>query len=88
MRQSIVPQQGSAIRKRSRRLIARLGPIAVALAFVVAAASFLIFTGYTPIPPTGGVVLVLLGINAFSILFLTGVVIAEGWALWVARRAQ
>ncbi|TAL79321.1 MAG: PAS domain-containing sensor histidine kinase [Beijerinckiaceae bacterium] len=85
MRQSIVPQEDSG--KRSRRL-ARLGPIAVGLAFVVAALSFLIFTGYTPIPPTGSVVLVLLAVNALSILFLTGVVVAEGWALMAARRAQ
>ncbi|MGH6679261.1 MAG: PAS domain-containing sensor histidine kinase, partial [Bradyrhizobium sp.] len=85
MRQSIVPQENSG--KRSRRL-ARLGPIAVGLAFIVAALSFLIFTGYTPIPPTGSVVLVLLAVNALSILFLTGVVVAEGWALMAARRAQ
>ena len=88
MRESIIPQRSTAVRKRSRRLISKLGPIAVVLAFVAAATSFLIFTGYTPIPPTDRVVLGLLAVNAFCILFLAGVVVVEAWGLLAARRAQ
>ncbi len=86
MHQSIIPQRSTTVRKR--RLISKLGPIAVVLAFVAAAASFLIFTGYTPIPPTDPVVFWLLGINAFCIVFLAAVVILEAWSLLAARRAQ
>jgi two-component system nitrogen regulation sensor histidine kinase NtrY len=88
MGQSIIPQPSAAVRKRSRRLLSKLGPVAVALAFCAAAASFAIFIGYTPIPATDRVVLALLFLNAFCILFLIVVVVAEGWSLLAARRAQ
>ncbi|HTJ01148.1 MAG TPA: PAS domain-containing sensor histidine kinase [Methylovirgula sp.] len=88
MRETNSVSQTPVIRKRSRRLVSTLGPIAVVLAFAAAATSFFIFMGYTPIPPTDRVVLGLLIVNGFCILFLTGVVVAEGWSLIAARRAN
>ncbi|MHB8884348.1 MAG: sensor histidine kinase NtrY-like [Methylovirgula sp.] len=88
MRESTNPQRPSVARKRSRHLSSKLGPLAVGLAVVVATASFLIFTGYTPIPPTDRVVLGLLAVNAACIIFLTVVVVMEAWNLFAARRAQ
>ena len=88
MRESTNPLRPSVARKRSRQLRSKLGPLAVVLAVVVATTSFLIFTGYTPIPPTDRVVLGLLGVNAVCIIFLTVVVVMEGWNLIAARRAQ
>ncbi|MGO9134123.1 MAG: ATP-binding protein [Methylovirgula sp.] len=88
MRETSLPQRAPTARKRSRRLISTLGPVAVVLAFVAAATSFLIFMGYTPIPPTDRVVLGLLAINAVCILFLAAVVVSEAWGLLAARRAQ
>ncbi len=88
MRESIIPQRSTAGRKRSRRRSSKLGPVAVILALVVATTSFLIFTGYTPIPPTNRVVLGLLGVNALCIIFLTVVVVMAAWSLFAARRAQ
>ncbi len=88
MRESTNPQRPSVARKRSRQLSSKLGPLAVGLAVIVATASFLIFTGYTPIPPTDRVVLGLLAVNAVCIIFLTVVVVMEAWNLFAARRAQ
>jgi two-component system, NtrC family, nitrogen regulation sensor histidine kinase NtrY len=87
MREVTSPQPPTAAR-RSRRVLSWLGPIAVALACIAALASFLIFLGYTPIPPTDEVVFGMLGVNATCILFLAGVVIFEAWGLLAARRAQ
>lgn len=88
MRESTNPQRPPVARKRSRHLSSKLGPPAVVLAVVVATTSFLIFTGYTPIPPTDRVVLGLLAVNAVCIIFLTVVVVMEAWNLFAARRAQ
>jgi two-component system nitrogen regulation sensor histidine kinase NtrY len=88
MREPANPQQAPAVHKRSRRVLAWLGPIAVGLAVIAAAASFLIFLGYTPIPPTDSVVFGMLGVNATCIVFLAGVVIFEAWGLLAARRAR
>ncbi|HLH10301.1 MAG TPA: PAS domain-containing sensor histidine kinase [Methylovirgula sp.] len=73
-------------RKRPWRL--RLGPAAVMLAIAAAIVSFLIFSGYTPIPPTDNVVVSLFLVNLFCILMLLGFVIVEAWRLIKARRAQ
>ena len=71
----------------SRRLLARLGPVAVVLALAVATTSFLIFAEYTPIRATGSVVLGLFIANVVTILTLLLLVVLEGWSLLSAWRA-
>jgi len=83
---SIAPDPMVA-RKRPR-LLTRLGLAAVVLAIAAAMTSFLIFAGYTPIPPTDVVVLTLFLINVLCILMLFGFVVAEAWGIIAARRAQ
>ncbi|MBO0733927.1 MAG: PAS domain-containing sensor histidine kinase [Methylocapsa sp.] len=70
-----------------RRFTARYGPIAVLLALFTGLVSFLIFSGFTPIAPTNGVVLGLFGANILSILLVLGFIAAEFFALFRARRA-
>ena len=71
-----------------RRVLSRLGPVAVSLALFSAVATLLIFADYTPISPTNQVVLILFGLNAFIILFLIAILVAEARRLVAARRAQ
>ena len=44
-------------KKYPRRFTARFGPVAVIFALFIGLVSFLIFSGFTPIAPTNGVVL-------------------------------
>lgn len=69
------------------RFTARFGPVAVILALFIGLVSFLIFSGYTPIAPTGSVVLGLFVANVLGILLVFGFVLAEAYALFKARRA-
>jgi two-component system, NtrC family, nitrogen regulation sensor histidine kinase NtrY len=69
------------------RFTARFGPVAVILALFIGLVSFLIFSNYTPIPPTDSVVLVLFVANILCILLVFGIVVAEAYALFTARRA-
>lgn len=73
---------------RKRLWRSRLGPATVVLAIVSSSASFLIFSGYTPIPPTDMVVLSVFLVNLLCILVLFGFVLAEAFSLIAARRAQ
>ena len=70
-----------------RRLLARFGPIAVVLALLVATASFLIFSDYTPVRTTPSVVLGLFVANIVTILALAVLVVLEGWTLVAAWKA-
>lgn len=88
MSQTIIAPDPKVARVHPRRLISRLGPAAVILAIAAALTSFLIFAGYTPIAPTDPVVSILFLINLLCILMLVGFVVAEGWSLIAARRAQ
>ena len=72
---------------RSRRLLARFGPVAVVLALFVATCSFLIFSDYTPVPTTPSVVLGLFIANIVTILALAVLVVVEGWSLLAAVKA-
>ena len=72
---------------RSRRMLARFGPVAVILALSVATTSFLIFSDYTPVRTTPSVVLGLFIANIVTILALALLVVLEGLALLVAWRA-
>ena len=70
-----------------RRFLGRaLGPAAVVLALMSAAATFVVLAGMTPITPTHNIVVVLLGTNAITIVALLAVVLKEAAVLWVARR--
>ncbi len=70
-----------------RRHLTRLGPVAVALALVVATTSFLMFAGFTPVRTTPSVVLGLFIANTLTILTLLALVVVEGWSLLAAWRA-
>ena len=61
--------------------------MAVILALFIGLVSFLIFSGYTPIAPTGSVVLALFVANILGILLVFCFVLAEAYALFKARRA-
>jgi two-component system nitrogen regulation sensor histidine kinase NtrY len=69
------------------RFTARFGPVAVILALFIGLVSFLIFSNYTPVPPTDSVVLGLFVANILCILLVFGFVLAEAYALFTARRA-
>jgi two-component system nitrogen regulation sensor histidine kinase NtrY len=73
--------------KAERRLTTRLGPFVVVLALATALASFLIFAGFTPITPTNTVLLWLFVVNVLGILLVLGLVVAEAYAIFKARRA-
>src|SRR5882672_10114039 len=67
--------------------LARLiGLIAVALALLSALATFVVLANLTPILPTHEVVLTLLLVNAFTVLFLLGIITREVWRVVQARR--
>src|SRR5215831_9375196 len=63
-----------------------VGLIAVALAMLSAAATFLVLANLTPILPTHEVVLTLLLFNAFTVLVLLAVIAGEVWRVFQARR--
>ena len=69
------------------RFTTRFGPVAVILALFIGLVSFLIFSGYTPVPPTDSVVVGLFVANILCILLVFGFVLAEAYALFTARRA-
>ncbi len=75
------------VRAGTRGLLARYGPVAVALALIVATTSFLIFSDYTPVRTTQSVVLGLFVANIVTILGLVVLVVLEGWTLFTAWKA-
>jgi len=75
-------------RRRERRLLPRLGPFIVAFAIFCAVASFLVFAGLTPIPPTDDTVTVLFLIDFAVLLLLLALVAFETWLLVRAWRAR
>ena len=71
-----------------RRLLSRIGPIAVSFAFLLSLGTLAVFADFTPITPTSRVVLSLFLANAVIIFILIGLMIAEVWRLLSARRKQ
>src|SRR5262245_32371888 len=63
-----------------------LGVVAVVLALLSALATFVVLANLTPILPTHEVVLTLLGANAFTVLFLIGIIAYEVWRVVQSRR--
>lgn len=70
-----------------RRFTVRFGPAAVIAVLLVALGSFLIFAGFTPIPPTGGVLFWLLVANVLGIFLVFCFIVVEAYSLFKARRA-
>ena len=70
-----------------RRISGVFGPIAVGGALVLALATFITFAGFTPIIPTPGVVLTLLGGDGIIVICLLVLIGVELRRLRAARRA-
>ena len=64
-----------------------VGPIAVGLALLSAFATFIVLADFTPILPTHNVVVMLLAVNATTVLLLLGVIVREVWQMVQARRS-
>ena len=73
-----------ATKRGETRLV---GPIAVGLALLSAFATFIVLADFTPILPTHNVVVVLLAVNATTVLVLLGVIVREVWQMVQARRS-
>jgi two-component system nitrogen regulation sensor histidine kinase NtrY len=78
---------GADPRLDERRISGVFGPIAVGGALVLALATFVTFAGFTPIIPTPGVVLILLGGDGLIVLCLLVLIVLELRRLRAARRA-
>ncbi|WP_395664670.1 ATP-binding protein [Methylocella sp.] len=72
---------------RKRRFTARYGFTVVVLVLLLALGSFLIFAGFTPVPPSNSVLLGLLIANVVGIFVVFCFILVEAWALFKARRA-
>ena len=73
---------------RRRRFALRLGPIVVVIGLLMALATFVVFTGYTPIIPTDAVVVDLFSLDAVIILVLLILVVTEAVRLVIAWRSR
>ncbi len=73
-----------AAKRDETRLV---GPIAVGLALLSAFATFIVLADFTPILPTHNVVVILLAVNATTVLLLLGVIVREVWQMVQARRS-
>jgi two-component system, NtrC family, nitrogen regulation sensor histidine kinase NtrY len=80
-------QKLSAASHGDRRFTIRFGPAAVILVLLVALGSFMIFAGFTPIPPTSDVLFWLLIANVLGIFLILCFIVVEAYALFQARRA-
>jgi two-component system, NtrC family, nitrogen regulation sensor histidine kinase NtrY len=80
-------RQSLGSKKDPPRFTARFGPVAVIFALFIGLISFLIFSGFTPVAPTDGVVLGLFLANVLCILLVLSFIAAEAYALFKARRA-
>jgi two-component system nitrogen regulation sensor histidine kinase NtrY len=80
-------QSISSASNGERRFTIRFGPAVVVLVLLVALGSFLIFAGFTPIPPTDTVLLGLFLANVVGIFLVFCFVLGEAYALYQARRA-
>ena len=69
-----------------KKSVSRTGIASVAIALLSALATFVVFAGYSPIPPTNNVVLILFSINILIVLWLIGMVGWEVLRLVAARR--
>jgi two-component system nitrogen regulation sensor histidine kinase NtrY len=63
-----------------------IGLIAVGLALISAAVTFVVLSGLTPIAPTHYVVVTLLLVNALTVLVLLGIIGRDVWQIVQARR--
>ncbi len=70
----------------NRRLLALPGVVAILASLVVAALSFAILVGITPIRPDESTTLALIGVNVVCILALVALIVRETHRIWVARQ--
>jgi two-component system, NtrC family, nitrogen regulation sensor histidine kinase NtrY len=80
-------QKFSSASHGDRRFTVRFGPAAVIMVLLVAFASFMIFAGFTPVPPTSDVLFWLLIANVLGIFLIFCFIVVEAYALFKARRA-
>ncbi len=80
-------QPAAAAAHSDRRFTVRFGPAAVILVLLVALGSFLIFAGFTPVPPTDAVLLGLFAANVLGIFLVFCFIVVEAYSLYKARRA-
>ncbi len=78
------PSQGTSA--GTRFAIGIVGLVAVGVALVSALATFVVLAGLTPINPTHGVVVTLLGVNVGAVFLLFGIIGREVWTIIQARR--
>ncbi|HZP70465.1 MAG TPA: PAS domain-containing sensor histidine kinase [Pseudolabrys sp.] len=64
-----------------------LGPLAVGLALLSAFVTFVVLADLTPLPPTHNVVVILLAVNAATVLLLLAIIVREVWQIVQARRS-
>jgi len=84
----VTAMPASAVRRGGRRLLSLLpGILIVVTALVVAALSFAILIGLTPITPDRGITLWLIAINAVLVLTLVGLIAREGYRIYMARQS-
>src|SRR5215510_14201094 len=69
-----------------KRATGFLGRATVAVALLSALATFLVFNGFTPIPPTNEVVIPILAVNAITVLVLVGLTAREVFNVIQARQ--
>jgi two-component system nitrogen regulation sensor histidine kinase NtrY len=84
--QATIAELASAATPAPGWLARLIGMVAVALAMLSAAATFLVLANLTPILPTHEAVLTLLLVNAFTVLLLLAVIVREVWRVYQARR--
>ena len=78
------PSQGPSA--GTRFAIGIVGLVAVGVALVSALTTFVVLAGLTPINPTHGVVVTLLGVNVGAVFLLFGIIGREVWTIIQARR--
>ena len=74
--------------REARRLLALPGVLVVVTALAVAALSFAILIGLTPIVPDRTTTLALIGINALLVFALIGLISREGYRIYMARQSE
>ncbi len=78
------PSQGPSA--GTRFAIGIVGLVAVGVALLSALTTFVVLAGLTPINPTHGVVVTLLGVNVGAVFLLFGIIGREVWTIIQARR--
>ncbi|ACK49502.1 multi-sensor signal transduction histidine kinase [Methylocella silvestris BL2] len=87
MRDRLEAPKNQGASRSQRRFTVRYGPAVVILVLLIALGSFLIFAGFTPVPPSDAVLLGLLIANVVGIFVVLCFILIEAYSLFRARRA-